>query len=199
MSIKEKQLANIDIVVPITGIIEQLKQMSIERNDLAEMVAQMRDEVTETRISMKKITQTLEGKPLSGTAEFPSGNDPTRTAGGRKIHFLTIHTLFLPELLAQLPEIISFNFAGHGPLSQCSKGSESVSIIEGATGKECVHFYIKMMKEHKGDPPKNIFDTDPSKTRKEKGKVKKMIDTFSSVATKRERASLMSEDIPLET
>ena len=164
---------------------------------LAETVAHMRDKVTETRICMKKLIQVLEGKALSGITESTSSNDPTTTAD--VISVPTIPSLFPPVPAPPPSETIGFNFAGHGPLSQCNKGSESVGIIEGATGKGCVHFYIKMMEEHKGDPPSNIFDTNPSKARKKKGKVKKMIDSFSAFATKKERTSLMSANIPSET
>ena len=93
---------------------------------------------------------------------------------------------------------INFGLVGHGPLSQCSKGTDAVDVIQGVTGKGCVHFYIKMMEDHKGDPPGHLFDTVPSKARMKKGKVKKMIDAFSSYATKKERSQLMSGDLPLD-
>ena len=179
-------------------MIEQLKLMSIEKHELAETVAQMRDEVTETRICMKKLILGFEGKALSGIAESTSSNDPTTTADGSSITVPTIPSLFPPVPPQPTSGTIGFNYAAYGPLSQCNKGSESVPIIEGATGKGCVHFYIKMMEEHNGDPPSTIFDSNASAARKKKGKVKKMIDTFSALATKKEKTSLMSSNIPSE-
>ena len=95
-------------------------------------------------------------------------------------------------------QTIDFGLVGHGPLSQCSRGTDEVDIIQGATGKGCVHFYIKMIEDHQGDPPRNIFDVDAKKARMKKGKVKKMIDVFSSYATKKEKTQLMSEDLPID-
>ena len=67
------------------------------------------------------------------------------------------------------------------------KNREAVTIMKAATGKECIHLHIKMMENHQGDPPKNIFDITVSKARRKKGKVKKMIDVFSSFATTKKR------------
>ena len=179
--------------------------MSIEKKELAGTVAHMRDEVTETRICMKTFTQNLTETRVSGIVEFPSDNETsTRPAGGKRRRVPTIPSLLLPEV-PQAPQkpvkqkTINFGLVGHGSLSQCSEGTDTVDVIQGATGKGCVHFYIKMMEDHQGDPPGHIFDTAANKARMKKGKVKKMIDAFSSYATKKERLQLMSGDLPLDT
>ena len=144
-------------------MVDPLKVMSLEKKELAVMVAHMRDEVTKTRICMKTLMKQFAGTSLNAKALHKPSSIPIQTSmkstSGKKSKIPSIPSVSTcpnPEMPLQQTveeETIQQKAKQHGPLSSFSQSRETVTIIESATGKGCIHFCIKMMEDHQGGPP----------------------------------------------